>query len=82
MGHSEGPTNQQPTMAAVLKLDKVIQTVVATLVNIEELKPEQEKCTILFIKGKDITLLPMGFRKSLIYQLASLVAKWEVSNPI
>ena len=44
MGHSEGPTNQQPTMAAVLKLDKVIQTVVATLVNIEELKPEQEKC--------------------------------------
>ena len=31
-------------MAAVLEQDKVIQTVVATLATIEELKPEQEEC--------------------------------------
>ena len=41
-------------MAAALELDKAIQTVVATLANIEELKLEQEQGVILFIEGKDI----------------------------
>lgn len=47
-----------------------INTLVATLANIEELKPEQEECGKLLIKSKDIVALqPTGFEKSLIYQL-------------
>ena len=65
----------------MLELDEGIQTVVATLANIEELKPEQEECVILLVKGKDIVaLLPTGFGKSLIYQLALFVTKYI--NPI
>ena len=43
---------------------------------IEELKPEQEQCVNVFIKGKYIvSLLPMKFGERLIYQLAPLVAE-------
>ena len=63
-------------MAALLELNEVIQTAVATLANIEELKLEQEECVNVFIKGKGIvSLLPMGFGKRLMYQFAPLVAK-------
>ena len=56
------------TMAVELEQDEVIQTVVATLANIEECKPEQEECVILFIEGKDIVaLLPTGSGTRLIY---------------
>ena len=55
-------------MAAVLELDVAIQTVVATLGNVEELKPEQEECVHLFIHCKDIvSLLPAEFGKRLTY---------------
>ena len=56
-------------------LNEAIQTVVATLSDIEYLKPEQEEFVIIFIEGKYIVaLLPTGFRKSLIHQLAMLVS--------
>ena len=38
-------------MVAVLELNEAIQTVIATLANIEELKPEQE-CVIFSLKAK------------------------------
>ena len=48
-------------MAAVLELVGAIQTEVAMLANIKDLKPEQEERVHLFIKGKDIvTLVPRG----------------------
>ena len=45
-----------PTMAAVLELDKVIQTDVTTQANTEELNPELE-CVNVFIEGKDVVYL-------------------------
>ena len=52
-------------IAAVLELDEAIQTVVAPLENIGELKPEPEECVKLFNKGKDIVaLLPTGLGKA------------------
>ena len=36
-----------------------LQTAVATLANIKELKSEQEECVNVFIKGKDIVCLPL-----------------------
>ena len=41
-------------MVAVLELNEAIQTVVAMLTNIEELKLEQEECVNVLIKGKGI----------------------------
>ena len=50
--------------------------VVATLPNIHKLKPEQEQSLLSFVGGHDVVaLLPTGFRKSLIFQLAPLVVK-------
>ena len=58
-------------MAAVAEVEEAIRTVVATLANIEDLKPEQEECVHSFIKGKDIvSLLPMGFGKRLIQYIS------------
>ena len=62
-------------MMAVLELDAAIQSVVAMLANIKELKPEQEECVYVFIEDKDIVyVLPNRFVKRLPYQLAPLMA--------
>lgn len=53
-----------------------IQAVLSRFPHISVLKPEQEDALINFIQGKDVVaLLPTGFGKSLIFQLAPLVAK-------
>ena len=72
------------TVLATSELDNVMPAIIATLAsNIVELKQEQEECVNVFIKGKDIvSLLPTGFGKRLIYQLASLVRSRKYSNPI
>ena len=49
--------NAETTVVVVLELDEAIQTVVATLANIKELKLRQEEYVHLFIKGKDIIAL-------------------------
>ena len=67
--------NVVPTMVAVQELDKVIQTEVTMLANIEYLKPGLEVCVNVF-KGKNIVyLLPTGFAKRQIYQFELLVVK-------
>lgn len=59
-----------------MDVGEAIRSVLETIPNIEELKPEQEACLRNFMEGKDVFgLLPTGFGKSLIYQLAPLVAK-------
>ncbi|KAL1268431.1 hypothetical protein QQF64_033794 [Cirrhinus molitorella] len=63
-------------MAAQTQLKEAIQSVLARHPNIPKLKSEQEECLEHFISGKDVVvLLPTGFGKSLIFQLALLVAK-------
>ena len=53
-----------------------IQTVVATLANNKELKPEQEQRVNVFIKGRHcFFFVTMWFGKRLMYQFAPLVAK-------
>ena len=48
----------------------------ATLPNIQKLKPEQEQSMLSFVDGHDVVApLPAGFGKSLIFQLALLVVK-------
>ena len=62
-------------------MSEAIRSVVATLPNIQKLKPEQEQSLRSFIGGQDVVaLLPTGFGKSLIFQLAPLVAK-ELAKP-
>ena len=52
---------------------EAIRSVVETLPNIEKLKPEQEQALLSFVGGHDVVaLLPTGFGKSLIFQLAPL----------
>ena len=56
--------------------NEAIQSVVETLLNIDKLKPEQEQALLSFVGGQDVVaLLPTGFGKSLIFQLAPLVVK-------
>ena len=63
-------------MAADEDANEAILSVVATLPNIQMLKPEQEQSLLSFVGGHDVVaLLPTGFGKSLIFQLAPLVAK-------
>ena len=66
-------------MAANTK--EAIQSVLSTFPQIKQLKLEQEDSLINFIAGKDVVaLLPTGFGKSLIFQLAPL-ASWLVVAP-
>lgn len=63
-------------MAAEKDASEAIRSVVATLPNIQKLKPEQEQALLSFVGGHDVVaLLPTGFGKSLIFQLAPLVVK-------
>ena len=63
-------------MPAGLQLDAAIPTVVATIANIEEFKPEHEEYVNIFINGKYIvSLLQTGFGERLIYQFASLAER-------
>uniref|UniRef100_A0A8C5BW69 DNA 3'-5' helicase n=1 Tax=Gadus morhua TaxID=8049 RepID=A0A8C5BW69_GADMO len=64
-------------------VSEAIQSVVATLPNIEKLKPEQEQALLSFVGGHDVVgLLPTGFRKSLIFQLAPLLPIVIVVSPL
>ena len=59
-----------------MDVGEAIRSVLQTIQDIKDLKPEQEACLTNFLEGKDVFgLLPTGFGKSLIYQLAPLVAK-------
>ena len=52
-------------MAAEKDASKAIQSFVATLPNIQKLKPEQEQCLLSFVCGHDVeALLATGFGKS------------------
>ena len=59
--------------------------VIREIDSITAIKPEQESALVEFLDGKDVpAVLPTGFGKSLIYQLAPLVTK-KISpstNPI
>ena len=62
-----------------------IEQVLSELQSISSLKEEQNTALEAFLRGKDVfALLPTGFGKSLIYQLAPLVVKkmGKVKNPI
>lgn len=62
--------------AAHGNLGQAIKTVLVELPGINSLKKEQAEALETFLDGKDvIALLPTGFGKSLIYQLAPLVSK-------
>ena len=66
-------------------MDAAIATVVNDLENISSLKDEQTIALKAFVEKKDVfAVLPTGFGKSLIYQIAPLVAKkLELSeNPV
>ncbi|XP_078581267.1 putative ATP-dependent DNA helicase RecS [Branchiostoma floridae x Branchiostoma japonicum] len=74
-------------MAAALddrRVDSAIASVLEELDGISSLKPEQIDALKAFIGGRDVlALLPTGFGKSLIYQIAPLVwKKLGRANPI
>ena len=47
---------------------EAIRSVVGSLPNIDQLKPEQEQALLSFVGGRDVVaLLPTGFGKSLIF---------------
>ena len=52
-----------PLYCNVQGLDEAIRTVVATLENIEELKPELEECVNVFIKCKAFPSYQWGLGK-------------------
>ena len=59
-----------------MTIDAAITLVISQLDNISSLKEEQSLALKAFLRGKAVFgLLPTGFGKSLIYQLAPLVAK-------
>ena len=63
-------------------IDTAITKVISQLENISALKDEQRTALEAFLSGKDVfALLPTGFGKSLIYQLAPLVAKEMGTKP-
>lgn len=80
----------QTTMAArseesCVDIDSAISTVLSNLSHIHSLKDEQRTVLKAFIGGKDVfALLPTGFGKSLIYQMAPLVVKemGRVQDPV
>ena len=60
-------------MAAEKYASEAIRSVVATLPNIYELKPEQEQVLLSFVGGHDIVaLLPTGFGYSFIFKQRQL----------
>ena len=60
-------------MVAEKDVSKAILSVVATLPNIQKLKPEQEQSLQIFVGGHDVVaLLPREFGKCLIFQLWQL----------
>ena len=60
---------------------EAIRSVVGSLPNIDQFKPEQEQTLLSFVGGHDVVaLLPTGFGKSLIFQLAPLVVKEPVPS--
>ncbi|CAL8400407.1 unnamed protein product [Boreogadus saida] len=60
---------------------EAIRSVVGSLLNIDQLKPEQEQALQRFVGGHDVVaLLPTGFGKSLIFQLAPLAVKEPVPS--
>ena len=59
-----------------VSLKTAISEVISDLQSITAIKPEQESALVDFLDGKDVlAVLPTGFGKSLIYQLAPLVLK-------
>ena len=71
------------TMAACteLSIDSAISSVLSDLESLSSLKEEQRTALKAFLSGKDIfALLPTGFDKSFIYQLAPLVRGWWFSQ--
>ncbi|XP_066285714.1 putative ATP-dependent DNA helicase Q1 [Branchiostoma lanceolatum] len=74
-------------MAAAMvdsRVDSAIASVLEDLDGITSLKPEQVDALKAFVNGRDVlALLPTGFGKSLIYQIAPLVwKKLGRTNPI
>ena len=68
-----------------LDLKAAIREVITEIDTITAIKPEQESALVEFLGRKDVlAVLPTGFGKSLIYQLAPLVTKKisPSSNPI
>ncbi len=64
---------------------RAIAAVLSELDIISSLKEAQRAALELFLGGKDVSaLLPTGFGKSLIYQLAPLIVKkiGRIQNPI
>ena len=60
---------------------EAIRSVVGSLPKINQLNPEQEQALQSFVGGRDVVaLLPTGFGKSLIFQLAPLVVKEPVPS--
>ena len=60
---------------------ETIWSVVGSLPNIDQLKPEQEQALLSIVGGRDVVaLLPTGFGKRLIFQLAPLVVKEPVPS--
>ena len=60
---------------------EAIRSVVGSMPKIEQLKPEQEQALQSFVGGHEVVaLLPTGFGKSLIFQLAPLVVKEPVPS--
>ena len=61
------------TTKEALSVDTAITKVISRLENISSLKGEQRTALEAFLSGKDVfAILPTGFGKSLIYQLAPL----------
>ncbi|XP_063052381.1 probable ATP-dependent DNA helicase RecS [Engraulis encrasicolus] len=70
-------------MAACIDyFDRGVDSVISKMKNIPVLKDEQRAALKEFVGGKDvIALLPTGFGKSLIYQIAPLVVKEMGGHP-
>ena len=61
---------------AISQLKSALSEVLSEIKGISELKKEQEYALLEFLYGKDVlAVLPTGYGKSLIYQLAPLVTK-------